>query len=96
MNINSASDLYHFLVGHGLSRMCPEAQNFITAMEILSRMCACDPPAAKAAQSHICHAQYVNFCTRAQSYAQAMLEKVGQTKIFFYNNGQLIGSVGRG
>ena len=96
MNINGAGDLYHFLVGHGLSRMCSETQNFVTAMETLSRMCACDPAAAKAAQAHICNAQYVNFCCRAQSHAPTILEKVGQTKIYFYNNGQLIGSVGRG
>lgn len=96
MNINTPSDLYHFLLGHGLSRMCPEAQTFVTSMDILARMCACDPPAAKAAQSHTCNAQYINFCTRAQAHAPTLLSKVGNSKIFFYSNGQLIGSIGRG
>lgn len=95
MNINSASDLYHFLLGYGLSRMCPEAQSFVTAMDILSRMCACDPPAAKAAQSHSCQAQYINFCSKAQSYAPTLLSKINNDKIFFYNNGQLVSVVGR-
>lgn len=96
MNINNPNDLYQFLIGHGLSRISPESQNFVNAMSTLSRMCACDPAAAKAAQAHICTAQYVNFCSRANNHAPALLNKVGNTRILFYNNKQLIGSVGRG
>ncbi len=95
MNINNPTDLYHFLVGHGLQRMCSESQNFVNAMDVLTRMCACDPPAAKAAQTHACNAQYINFARVAQSYATVLLPKVNNTRIYFFVNGQLICSVGR-
>ena len=95
MNINNPNDLYHFLIGHGLQKMSPEAQNFVISMDVLSRMCACDPPAAKAAQVHSCTAQYVNFAQKAQTYSSILHPKVGNTKILFFNNGQLIGSAGR-
>jgi len=96
MNINNPNDLYHFLIGHGLQRMSPESQNFVNSMSVLSRMCPCDPPAAKSAQIHTCNAQYINFCSKAQSYASILLNKVNNTRIFFYSNKQLIASIGRG
>ena len=96
MNINNASDLYHFLSSYGLSRMCPEAQNFVNAMDVLVRMCPCDPPDAKSAQTHSCNAQYVNFARIAPTYSTILLPKIGNTKMNFFVNGQLIASVGRG
>lgn len=95
MNINNSTDLYHFLKGHGMVGMCPEANNFINSMDVLGRMCPCDPPAVKNAQIHSCNAQYINFAQKAQSYASVLLPKVNNTKIFFFVNGQLISSVSR-
>jgi len=95
MNINNPTDLYHFIIGHGLQKMCAESQNFINSMDVLSKMCACDPPAAKSAQVHSCNAQYINFSRVAQSHASVLLPKTNNTRIYFFNNGQLIGSVGR-
>ena len=92
MNINNPIDLYHFLSGHGLQRMSPEAQNFVNSMDVLERMCPCDPPAAKSAQVHSCIAQYVNFAQKARSHSSTLHPKSGNTKILFFNNGQLIGS----
>ena len=94
MNINSPTDLYHFLTGHGLQRMCPESQNFINSMDVLARMCACDPPAAKAAQTNSCHAQYINFTRVAPTYSTILLSKTGNTRMYFFVNGQLIATVG--
>ena len=95
MNINTPTDLYHFLKGHGLAGMCPEANNFINSMDVLSRMCECDPPAARSAQIHSCNAQYINFVQKAQSYSSILLPKVSGTRIHFFVNGQLITIVDR-
>ena len=95
MNINNPTDLYHFLTGHGLQKMCSESQNFVNSMDVLSRMCPCDPPAAVTAQTHSCNAQYINFARIASSYSTILLPKTNNTRIYFFVNGQLIGNVGR-
>ena len=95
MNINNPLDLYNFLKGHGLSDMCQESQQFVNSMNVLIRMCPCDPPAARNAQTHSCNSLYINFCQKAQSYSSILLPKVGNTRINFFVNGQLIACTSR-
>lgn len=95
MNLNNPNELYHFLIGNGLVGMCPEAQNLVACMDILSRMCACDPPEAKQARFNQCKQHYIAFAARAQNFAQAMLSKTTDNRMSFYLNGQLIGGISR-
>lgn len=95
MNINGPKDLYHFLMGHGLQRLSPESQNFVNSMDVLARMCPCDPPAAKNAQAHAVQAQYINFAQKAPGMAQTLIQKSNGARLQFYVNGQMISSVGR-
>jgi len=95
MNMGTPNDLYHFLVGNGLVGICPEAQNLVSCMDILSRMCACDPPQAKQARFNQCKQHYVAFAARAQNYSVQLLSKSNDNRMMFYMNGQLIGSVAR-
>jgi hypothetical protein len=95
MNVNNPNELYHFLIGNGLVGICPEAQNLVACMDILSRMCACDPPEAKQARLNQCKQHYVAFAARASGYSATLLTKTNDNRIHFYLNGQLIGSVAR-
>lgn len=92
MNINGPAELCGFLAGNGLSSLCP---SLINCMDTLSRMCACDPPQAKQARYNQCVQAYIGFAKTAQSYSSILHPKVGNAKILFFNNGQLIGSSGK-
>ena len=95
MNINSPNELHHFLVGKGITGICPEAQHLVTCMDILSRMCACDPQAAKQARFNQCRQHYIAFASRAQSIAHLIFPKIDEVRIQFYLNNQLISIINR-
>lgn len=95
MTIGSPNALFSFLVGNGLAGICPEAQNLVACMDILSRMCACDPPQAKTARWNQCVQNYVGFAARAQGHAAVLLAKANDNRITFQLNGQVIGTVSR-
>jgi hypothetical protein len=95
MNINSPNDLYHFLVGNGMVGICPEAQNLVTCMDILVRMCACDPPQSKQARLNQCKQHYVAFASRAQNFSYLLLSKANDNRMQFYLNNQMIASITR-
>lgn len=96
MNFNSPNDLYHFLVGNGLVGLCPETQNLTVCMDILVRMCACDPADKKMARYNQCKQNYIAFAARAPSFASQLLAKApNETRINFYLNNQLLSSITR-
>lgn len=95
MNFNNPGDLYHFLVGNALVGICPEAQNLVACMDILSRMCSCDPPQAKQDKMNQCKQHYIAFASRAQGYSPTLLSKINDNRMSFYLNNQLIGTVSR-
>ena len=94
MRINNPNDLYNFLIGNGLAGINPEAQSVISCVDILIRMCACDPQEAKTARYNQCVGNYVNFASKAQGFKHALLSK-SDGKISFYMNNQLIGEITR-
>ncbi len=95
MNFNTPNDCYHFLVGNGLVGLCPESQNLVACMDILSRMCSCDPAPAKQARMNQCKQHYIAFASRAGSFAAQLLSKTNETRINFYLNGQLLATITR-
>ena len=95
MNISSPNDLNNFLIGNALVGMCPETQNLVACMDMLSRMCACDPPQAKQAKANQCKQHYISFVSRAQSFSSILLSKANDNKMSFHLNGQLIGNISR-
>ncbi len=91
MNINGPNDLYSFLVGNGLVGICPESQNLVACMDILVRMCACDPPQARTARWNQCIQNYMAFITsKSQSLKGVLLSKTNDNRISFYLNKQII------
>ena len=94
MNINSPNEAFSFLRNNGLVGLCPESQNLVACMDILSRMCSCDPPEAKRVRYNQCVQCYVSFAARAQAYAGAIIAKAND-RVTFFLNGQVIGSVNR-
>jgi hypothetical protein len=95
MTFNNPNDLYHFLIGNALVGICQEAQNLVSCMDILSRMCACDPAEAKQARFNECKQHYISFAARAQNHSAILLSKTNDNRISFHFNNQLIGSVSR-
>ena len=95
MNINSPQELSRFLVGNGIVGICPEAQNLVACLDILVRMCACDPQEAKTARFNQCKQSYVGFAARANDFKSKLLEKSRDNSITFYLNGQRISEIRR-
>lgn len=96
MNFNSPNDCYHFLVGNGLVGICPETQNLVACMDILVRMCACDPADKKQARYNQCKQNYIAFASRAGSFSAVLLAKIpNDNRINFYLNNQLLCSITR-
>ena len=95
MNITSPNEMYRFLIGNGIVGICPEAQNLVACMDVLVRMCACDPPQAKQAKFNQCVGHYVSFVNRAQSLAPTLLSKAIDNRMSFSLNGQSIGNISR-
>jgi len=96
MNFNSPNDCYHFLVGNGLVGLCPETQNLVACMDILTRMCSCDPANAKQNRFNQCKQNYIAFAGRAGNFTTQLLSKVqNETRISFYLNGQMLSTVSR-
>lgn len=94
MNFNTPNDFYHFLVGNGLVGLCPETQNLVSCMDVLMRMCSCDPQDKKQAKFNQCKQSYVAFATRAQTYSSRLFGKLSnETRINFYLNNQLLSSL---
>jgi hypothetical protein len=95
MNINGPNDLYNFLIRNGLAGMCPESQNLVTCMDILVRMCACEPPQAKQDRYNQCKRHYTAFACRSQNFAYTLLSKTNDNRIQFYLNNQIISTLSR-
>ena len=95
MTIKTPQELHGFLIGNNLVRLCPEAQNFVACMDILSRMCACDPPNAKQTRWNQCMQCYIGFARQAQNHAATLFSKTNDTRISFYLNNQIIADIGR-
>ena len=95
MNFNSPNDCSHFLVGNGLVGLCPETQNLVACINILSRMCACDPAPKKQARFNQCKQHYITFANRASGFAAEMLSKANCNRINFYLNNQLLVTITR-
>jgi hypothetical protein len=95
MDFNVPKDCYRFLIGNGLVGLCPESQNLVACMDILSRMCSCDPASAKQARMNQCTQHYVSFAGRAPNFASQLLSKTNDNRINFYLNGQLLSTITR-
>jgi len=96
MNFESPQDCSRFLVGNGLVGLCPETQNLVACMDILVRMCACDPAEKKQARYNQCKQNYIAFASRATGFSSVLLSKCpNDNRINFYLNGQLLCSVTR-
>ncbi len=95
MNINSPNDLYRFLAGNGLGNICPEAQNLIACMNVMSRMCSCDPAIVKQTKYSECIRHYSSFVSKSSSFSSILLQKANDNRMNFYLNKQFIGSIHR-
>jgi len=96
MNFNSPNDAYHFLIGNKLVGLCPETQNLVACMDILIRMCACDPQEAKQARFNQCKQHYIAFASKARNFSSILLSKLGNdNRLNFYLNNQLLSTVSR-
>jgi hypothetical protein len=95
MNFNSPSDCYHFLIGNGLVGLCAETQNLVACMDVLSRMCSCDPLSAKQAKMNQCKQNYIAFASRASNFTSILLSKTNNNRITFYLNGQILVTITR-
>ena len=95
MNIMSPIELSKFLSTNGIVGVCQEAQNLVACIGVLSRMCACDPPAAKQAKAAECTRHYVAFASKAGSFSALLMSKTADNRIIFYSNGQIIGGINR-
>ena len=94
MKINSPNEAYHFLKNNGLSGLCQESQQLIACMNILSRMCSCDPIESRKAKFNQCTQHYIAFASKAPSFSGALLNKInGERRITFYLNNQLISNI---
>lgn len=95
MNINNPNDLYQFLMSNGFVGICPEAQNLVSCMDALARMCSCDPIQAKTARYNQCIQNYMAFTSKAHLFTSLLLTKVIDGRLSFYFNGQLLTSITR-
>ena len=95
MIFKGPEDLRHFLIGNGIIGICPEAQNLVACMDILARMCACDPPQSKQAKYNQCKQHYIAFASKSSSFAAMLLSKVNDSRVDFYLNNQMIASITR-
>lgn len=95
MNINSPNDAYRFLVSNNIIGICPEAQNLVTCMDALSRMCACDSAEAKQQRFNQCAQNYIAFAKRAAGFSGVLLAKAQDSRISFLMNGQQISTYTR-
>lgn len=95
MNINNPNECYRFFIGNGLGSICPEAQNLVACMNVLSRMCSCDPPQVKRIKVNECNHHYTSFVAKSKSFSSTLLQKANDNRINFYLNNQLIGSITR-
>lgn len=93
MNINNPNDLYQFLLNNALSGVSPEAQGFVSCMNILLKMCSCDPAQAKIARYNQCTQNYIAFVSKSPSISGILLSKANDSRISFYLNGQLLSSI---
>lgn len=95
MNINSPNELYRFLVGNGLTGICPEAQNLVSCMNVLVRMCSCEPSSVKQSKYNECTQHYINFIKKSGSFSSILLQKANENRINFSINNQMIASIHR-
>ena len=95
MNMAGPNDLYHFLVGNGLVGICPEAQHMVACMDVLIRMCACDPQKAKQDRLNQCRQHYIAFVSKSPNFAIPLLTKANDNRMQFYLNNQLIATITR-
>ena len=95
MNINSPQDLYSFLVSNGLVGISQEGQNVVACMDVLMRMCSCDPAPAKTARYNQCQQNYIAFVSRSPAFSTQLLSKVNDSRISFYLNNQLLSTISR-
>ena len=95
MILKGPEDLRNFLIGNGIVGICPEAQNLVACMDMLARMCACDPPQAKQAKLNQCKQYYIGFASRASSLSPTLLSKANDGIMDFYINNQMIASIRR-
>lgn len=95
MNINNPRDLYGFLVGNGLAGISAEGQNVVACMDILMRMCSCDPAPAKTARYNQCQQNYIAFASRSSAFSAQLLAKTSDGRMSFYLNNQLLATISR-
>lgn len=93
MNINNPQELYSFLISNGLTNMSPEAQGLVSCIDILMRMCSCDPAQTKAARYNQCKQNYIAFVSRSKAYSVILLSKINDSRITFYLNNQVLASI---
>ena len=95
MTLNSPQEAYHFLLGHGLVGLCPETKNLVACMDVLVRMCSCDPADAKRDRLNQCIQHYTSFAMKAQSHSATLLSKANTNKFIFTLNNQLLTTITR-
>ena len=95
MNINSPQEAYTFLISNGLVGICPEAQSLVACVDVLSRMCACDPAEAKQKRYGQCVQCYMGFISKAPSLSGILFKKINDGRLSFYINNQIISTIVR-
>ena len=90
MKINNVLDFYNFIKNNGLINLNPETSAIYKCVEEYSRMCACDPPAARNAKLSQCRTSYINFAHRASQFKDVLLLKTNDSTLTFCIDGQVL------
>jgi len=93
MRINNAIELFHFAKTNGLINIAPELQQLVNCVEEYGRLCACDSQETRQSKINQCRSFYFAFVCKANNYKGALLSKVTDNRLTFYNDQQLLASI---
>ncbi len=75
MKINNQVEFYNFMRNNGLMNISPDVGAIGRCIEEFSRMCGCDPPAARTGKMNQCKSMYVNFIHNSGKFKDILLSK---------------------
>ena len=95
MKINSHVEFYHFVRNTGLTNISPDVSSMVRCMEEYSRMCNCDPAAARNAKLNQCRTLYVNFIHKSPEFKDILFSKMSDNIISLCVDGQSVITLSR-
>lgn len=95
MRINNAIEFFHFIRGNGLTNICPDTTALVQCMEEYSRMCNCDPEAARSAKLNNCKRIYSTFLSKSSQFKDILLSKISDNVLILCVDGQIVTTLSR-